>query len=182
MEKLCVFAASKEGARPQYINEARRLGSELVHHDYDLIYGGSSAGLMGALADQVLESDGTVIGVMPSSLFAAESVHTSLTRFIEVDDMHERKATMNRYADGFIALPGGLGTFEELFEVLSWAQLGIHRKPVGLFNIETYFDPLLQMIGHATTEGFIRQKYQDFIVSATDAKTLLTKMAALARG
>lgn len=128
MKKICVYAGSNLGAQPEFQAHARQLGEEIVKNGFELIYGGSRIGLMGEVADTVLTLGGTVTGVMPKGLFAGEIVHTGLSELIEVEDMHQRKATMNGLADGFIALPGGYGTFEELFEALCWAQIGIHKK------------------------------------------------------
>ncbi|GIQ62655.1 hypothetical protein PACILC2_12230 [Paenibacillus cisolokensis] len=138
MKRICVFAGSNAGASPAYAEAAEALGAELAARGIELIYGGSRIGLMGRVADAALRGGGKVTGIMPRGLFAGEMIHTGLTEFREVADMHERKALMSELADAFVALPGGLGTFEELFEALSWSQLGIHRKPVGLLNVNRF--------------------------------------------
>ena len=158
-KRVCVFCGSSPGSRPAYTDGARDLAAELVRRGIGLVYGGGSVGLMGVLADAVLEGGGEVIGVIPGPLASRELAHRGLTDLRVVDSMHERKATMASLADAFIALPGGLGTLEETLEILTWAQLGIHRKPVGVLNTEGYYDGLLRLLGHAVREGFVRQEY-----------------------
>jgi uncharacterized protein (TIGR00730 family) len=157
MKRLCVFCGSSEGARPEYADAARGLAAELARRKIGLVYGGGSVGLMGVLADTALAAGGEVIGVIPGPLASLELAHPGITEMRVVGSMHERKATMASLVDGFIALPGGLGTFEETLEVLTWAQLGIHRKPVGVLNVEGYWDGLLRMLTHAVREGFVRR-------------------------
>ncbi|WP_379970905.1 TIGR00730 family Rossman fold protein [Ectobacillus sp. sgz5001026] len=176
MKNICVYAGSNLGIRSQYKEHARLLGEEIVKQDLQLIYGGSRIGLMGELANTVLDLGGTVIGIMPKGLFIGEMVHPHISQLIEVNDMHERKATMNEMADGFVALPGGYGTLEELFESLCWAQIGIHKKPIGLYNIEGYYNPLLAMTKHAVTEEFMNPNHLDLMVSADNAAELLQQM------
>jgi uncharacterized protein (TIGR00730 family) len=137
-----------------YLEAAGKLGEAMSRHHVRLVYGGSSRGLMGEVANGMLAGGGQVTGIMSTLLFDAEIVHQGVTEFIEVANMHERKAAMSEMADAFIALPGGLGTFEELFEVLCWTQIGIHRKPIGLLNVNGYFDPLVEMVRHSVQEGF----------------------------
>jgi len=156
-----------------YRHSARQLGAALVSHGYGLVYGGGRVGLMGILADAVLELGGEVVGVIPQALALKEVAHQNLTRLEVVATMHERKALMAELSDGFIALPGGLGTFEELFEVFTWAQLGLHRKPLGILNIDGYYDPLLALIDHATSEGFIRPEHRQLLITATHPEKLL---------
>lgn len=156
MKRICVYAGSNAGNAPDYAEAAERLGLELASRNIELVYGGSKMGLMGIVADTVLANGGRVIGVMPKGLFRGEMVHTGLTELREAEHMHDRKATMAELADAFIALPGGLGTFEELFEVLSWSQLGIHQKPVGLLNVRGFYAPLSDFIAHAIQAGFAR--------------------------
>jgi uncharacterized protein (TIGR00730 family) len=151
---ICVFAGSNPGLSTEYKEMARELGCHIAAQGYRLVYGGSRNGLMGQVADGVLENGGEAVGVMPVDLFKDEIRHSGLTNLIEVSGMHERKAVMSGMADAFIALPGGLGTFEELFEILCWAQIGIHRKPIGLLNVRSYFNPLQEMITHSVQEGF----------------------------
>ncbi|MQR87311.1 TIGR00730 family Rossman fold protein [Bacillus megaterium] len=154
MKSICVFAGSSVGIKTEYKEAAVSLGRCMAQKNYRLIYGGSRMGLMGEVANEMLQHGGEVIGIMPRGLFSGEIVHTALTELIEVESMHERKATMHELADGYIALPGGFGTFEELFEALCWAQIGIHKKPVGLLNVNSYYNPLMQMVQHAVDEGF----------------------------
>ncbi|WP_374989090.1 TIGR00730 family Rossman fold protein [Priestia megaterium] len=154
MKSICVFAGSSAGIKMEYREAAVSLGRYMAKENYRLIYGGSRMGLMGEVANEMLEHGGEVIGIMPRGLFSGEIVHTALTELIEVESMHERKATMHELADAYIALPGGFGTFEELFEALCWAQIGIHKKPVGLLNVNGYYNPLMQMVQHAVDEGF----------------------------
>lgn len=176
MKRICVYAGSNLGRDPLYQEHARLLGESLVKNGLELVYGGSQIGLMTEVADRVLELGGNVTGVMPKGLFRGEVVHRGLTELIEVNDMHERKATMSQLADGFIALPGGYGTFEELFEMICWAQIGIHQKPIGLFNIAGFYDPLLNMVAHAVRAGFVKEEHQKLFVTATEADELLKKL------
>ncbi|MED3942063.1 TIGR00730 family Rossman fold protein [Priestia megaterium] len=154
MKSICVFAGSSAGIKTEYKEASVSLGRYMAQKNYRLIYGGSRMGLMGEVANEMLQHGGEVIGIMPRGLFSGEIVHTALTELIEVESMHERKATMHELADAYIALPGGFGTFEELFEALCWAQIGIHKKPVGLLNVNGYYNPLMQMVQHAVDEGF----------------------------
>jgi hypothetical protein len=154
------------------------LGTTLVQRGYGLVYGGGRVGLMGILADAMLQNSGEVIGIIPQALAAKEVAHQGLTKLHVVATMHERKALMAELAGGFIALPGGLGTFEELFEVLTWAQLGLHSKPLGLLNVEGYFDPLLALIDHAGDEGFIRPEHRRLLVTSQNPEALLDSLAA----
>ncbi|MGG0188147.1 TIGR00730 family Rossman fold protein [Bacillus rhizoplanae] len=176
MKRICVFAGSNVGERPEFQAEARQLGEILVQNNIELVYGGSCVGLMGEVANQVLELGGRVTGVMPRGLFRGEIVHQGLTELIEVETMHERKAKMSELADAFIALPGGYGTFEELFEVVCWSQIGIHEKPVGLLNIAEFYTPLLQMVDRAAEEGFMNPSNKKLLVSAKTANELIPKM------
>nr|WP_277818752.1 TIGR00730 family Rossman fold protein [Bacillus sp. TL12] len=176
MRKVCVFAGSNLGERSEFKEQAIKLGEVLVQNNYELVYGGSCVGLMGEVANEVLRLGGRVTGVMPRGLFRGEIVHEGLTELIEVETMHERKAKMGELADAFIALPGGYGTFEELFEVVCWSQIGIHDKPVGLLNIKGFYEPILQMVDRAAEEGFMNPSNKELIVSATTADELIQKM------
>ena len=178
MRRICVFCGSAEGARPAYRDAARALGRELATRGLGLVYGGGSVGLMGVLADTALAEGGEVIGVIPGPLATRELAHTGLTELRVVGSMHERKATMARLSDGFVALPGGLGTLEETLEVLTWTQLGIHRKPVGVLNVEGYWDGLERMLGHAIREGFVRAEYAALLLVGRSAPELLDRFAA----
>jgi uncharacterized protein (TIGR00730 family) len=178
MHRICVFAGSSEGARPEYAEAARALGHELALRGLGIVYGGSSRGLMGALADAALAAGGEVIGVLPRNLFVREVAHEGLTRMHMVGSMHERKALMSDLADGFVALPGGFGTFDELFEIVTWAQIGIHAKPIGLLDVRGYFDPLIALIQHASREGFIGAEETHLLQRAHTSATLLDALLA----
>ncbi len=173
MHRICVFAGSNLGKRPEYQQAAQALGQALITRGLGLVYGGASVGLMGVVADSVLAAGGEVIGVLPRALFRREVAHTHLTELHEVSSMHERKALMADLADGFIALPGGLGTFDELFEITTWAQLGLHTKPVGLLNVAGYYTPLLALIAHAATEGFIPPGHARLLLHENNVAALL---------
>src|SRR5713226_3566266 len=180
MQRICVFAGSNLGKRPEYQQAARDLGQELVARKLGLVYGGASVGLMGIVADTVLAAAGEVIGVLPRALFRREVAHPHLTELHEVGSMHERKALMADLADGFIALPGGFGTFDELFEITTWAQIGLHSKPIGVLYVAGYFAPLIALIVHASTEGFIPAAHQSILMREDDPATLLDRFAAYA--
>jgi uncharacterized protein (TIGR00730 family) len=173
MTRICVFAGSSEGGRAEYADAARALAAELVRRRLGLVYGGGSVGLMGVLADTALAAGGEVIGVIPRALTSRELAHPGVTEMRVVESMHERKATMAALVDGFIALPGGLGTFEETLEVLTWSQLGIHRKPVGVLNVAGYYDGLLRMLSAAVREGFVRREYLGLLLFADTPEQLL---------
>lgn len=176
LQRLCVYCASNDGARPEYLAAARTLGTLLATRGHAVVYGGGRVGLMGAVADAALAAGGEVIGVIPHALVQREVAHHGLTALHVVDSMHERKAMMAELSDGFIALPGGLGTLEELFETWTWAQLGVHRKPVGLLDVAGYWQALVQMLDHAAREGFLRGTPQDWLVMESDAVVLLDRM------
>jgi uncharacterized protein (TIGR00730 family) len=177
MQRICVFCGSSEGKAPAYADAARELAKELVRRRLGLVYGGGSVGLMGVLADTVLAGGGEVIGVIPGPLATPELAHPGLAELRVVSSMHERKATMAALADGFVALPGGLGTLEETCEILTWAQLGIHQKPVGLLDVRGYWDPLLQMLAHAVREGFVRPQHAQLLLAAESPAELLDRFA-----
>jgi len=166
------------GTRREYEEAARALGHELATRGLGLVYGGASVGLMGVIADAVLAEGGEVVGVLPRGLFKREVGHAHLTKLHMVNSMHERKALMADLADGFIALPGGYGTFDELFEAITWAQIGLHSKPVGLLNVKSYFDPLLALITHATAEGFIPSSSNQLVLHKETPGELLAAFAA----
>lgn len=175
MKKLAVFCGSSNGSSDVYIEAAKKLGKELAKRNITLVYGGASVGVMGAVADSVLEEGGYVIGVMPSFLDDREIAHKNLTELIIVDSMHERKAKMADLADGFIALPGGPGTLEEFFEIFTWAQLGLHNKPCGLLNINHYYDPLITLFNHMSDEQFLHEKYRTMALVDSEPKGILDK-------
>jgi uncharacterized protein (TIGR00730 family) len=168
MKAVCVYCGSAMGTRPVYEQAARAFGRALVEADLSLVYGGGRVGLMGVIADEVLSLGGRAVGVIPELLLSKEVGHTGLTELHVVPDMHERKKKMADLADAFVAMPGGVGTFEELFEVYTWAQLGYHKKPVALLNIEGYYDPLLDMLRHTVEEGFMREPFLDLLQVAPE--------------
>lgn len=173
LKSVCVFCGSRMGARPEYLEGARSLGTELARRGLTLVYGGTSVGLMGAMADAVLAGGGKVVGVLPQMLSDREIAHKGLTELHLVDSMHTRKAMMAQRADAFIAMPGGVGTFEELFEITTWAQLGIHHKPIGLLNVADFYAPLLALMRRAVDEGFVPEtRAQPFACDASPAALL----------
>jgi uncharacterized protein (TIGR00730 family) len=177
MRRVCVFCGSSKGHDEVHAEAARRLGEALVARGLGLVYGGGHIGLMGILADTVLAAGGKVIGVIPKSLEARELAHGSLTELHVVETMHQRKAAMADLSDAFAALPGGYGTADELFEVLTWAQLGLHSKPIGLLNVSGFFDPLLAWIDRCTAAGFLREKHRQLLRVATTEAALLDLLA-----
>lgn len=177
MKSLCVFCGSNPGASPDYARAAARMGSLLAERGITLIYGGGHVGLMGVLADAALAADGRVIGVIPEALEAREVAHTGLTELRVVRSMHERKALMSELADGFIALPGGIGTMEEWFEVWTWGQLGIHPKPLGMLNVASYYDHLLAFLDRMVADGFLPQAHRSMAIVGEDGGTLLDRLA-----
>src|SRR5918995_228826 len=177
MTRLCVFCGSSDGARPAYVDAARAFGAELARRGIGLVYGGGSVGLMGALADTVLAAGGEVIGVIPRGLVSKELAHPGLTEQRVVTSMHERKATMAALSDGFVALPGGLGTLEETLEMLTWVQLGIHDKPVAVLNVDGYYDGLLKLLATAVREGFVRREYFDLLLFADTPVEVLDRLS-----
>jgi hypothetical protein len=178
MQHVCVFCGSSPGNRPVYLDAAYQTGMALVQREIGLVYGGAQIGLMGRIANTVLEQDGKVIGVMPEHLSIKEVIHPRLTDLRIVDSMHTRKALMAELSDAFIALPGGLGTFEELCEILTWGQLGLHRKPCGLLNVAGFYDPLLALFDHAVAEGFLRPAHRNLVQVATTPEDLLDTLAS----
>ena len=176
MTRICVFAGSSAGILDDYAEAASRLGQALVSRGCSLVYGGAKIGVMGVVADAVLAGGGQVIGVMPTFLVDREVAHHGLTELRVVESMHERKAVMSELSDGVVALPGGLGTLDELFEALTWAQLGLHRKPCGLLNTAGYFDRLLGFLDHATDQQFVPAGHRAMLVCEDDADTLLDSL------
>jgi uncharacterized protein (TIGR00730 family) len=176
MANICVFCGSKAGHDRAYHEAARAIGASIAWHRHTLIYGGGSIGLMGILADAVLADGGQVIGVIPQSLADREIAHLGLSELRRVGSMHERKALMNQLADAFVAMPGGFGTLDELFETLTWAQLGQHAKPTGLLNVGGFFDPLLQMIDRMVEKGLLNSKYRELLFVDTEAVSLLERL------
>ncbi|QJR15363.1 TIGR00730 family Rossman fold protein [Usitatibacter palustris] len=177
MKRLCVFSGSSFGANAAYEEGAKALGRELAKRGIGVVYGGGSVGLMGVMADAALLADGEVIGVIPEVLMGKEVDHKGLAKMHVVKSMHERKALMAELSDGFIALPGGWGTFEELFEVLTWSQLGLHRKPCGILNAGGYYDKLLEFLDHAVSEAFVRRENAQMYVVGVSPGDLIDRMA-----
>lgn len=178
MKSICVYCGSSPGARPEYAAAAAALGATLAREQISLVYGGSNVGLMRIVAESALAAGGRVVGVMPRVLIEMEVVHRGLTELVEVDSMHERKRTITDRADGFIAMPGGIGTLEELAEVFVWAQLGIHTKPVALLNTAGFFAPLLAFLDHMVVERFLRAEQRAGLIVDDDIATLLARMRA----
>ena len=176
MKSITVFCGSNSGFRSDYAEAAKRLGGLLVANGIRLVYGGGKVGLMGIIADEVMHLGGTVIGIIPDSLERKEVGHRAVTELRVVNSMHERKAMMAELADGFIAMPGGIGTFEEYFEILTWAQLGFHHKPCAILNIAGYYDGLLDLCDTAVGEGFLRREHRGLILEDSDPEALLAKM------
>jgi uncharacterized protein (TIGR00730 family) len=173
VKRVCVFCGSSAGARPAYAEAARRLGTALARRGYGLVYGGAHVGLMGILADATLAAGGEVIGVIPEALVRKEVAHRGLEDLRVVASMHERKALMADLADAFVALPGGVGTFEEFFEIVTWALLGMHQKPCALLNVEGYYEGLLALMDNAIIEQFLKPEYRRLVLTETDPERLL---------
>ncbi len=177
IKRVCVFCGSSPGKRPQYAKAAQALGRALVARKWGLVFGGGRVGLMGIVADAVREAGGEVIGVIPKPLAIKELAHAGLSDLRVVPTMHDRKALMAELSDAFIAMPGGFGTLEEFCEVLTWAQLGLHRKPCALLNVSRYFDPLLKLFAHATDEGFVDPAHRVLVLSEREPERLLEIVA-----
>jgi uncharacterized protein (TIGR00730 family) len=180
LRRICVFCGSSAGARPVYRQAAQTIGQLLCRRGIELVYGGGRVGLMGTVADACLNEGGRVIGVIPQALADREVAHTGLTELRIVGSMHERKAVMADLSDAFVALPGGFGTWEEFFEVLTWGQLGIQRKACGVLNVDGYYDPLLQMADRALSEGFVREMHRGLLLSDADPERLLDRLSSYA--
>jgi len=178
MKRIAVYCGSNKGARREYEAAAAQLGALLAREKIELVYGGGCVWLMGIVADSALKNGGHVIGVIPEKLVIKEVVHEKLPDLRVVKTMHERKALMADLADGFIALPGGYGTFEEFFEILAWGQLGWHQKPFGLLNIAGFYAPLIEFLDHATGEGFIRPKHRELVIIESESEKVLKQMRA----
>jgi uncharacterized protein (TIGR00730 family) len=175
MKRLCVYCGSRPGGRSDYAIIARQLARAMVNKNIDLVYGGASVGIMGKIADAVLEEGGKVIGIIPKGLFVKEVAHTGITELMEVSTMHERKSLMAELSDGFIAMPGGYGTIEEIFEIITWSQLGIHNKPCGLLNVCNYYDNLIDFLDHAASEQFISKINRSILLVDECPDALLEK-------
>lgn len=179
LQTVCVFCAAGDGRNPTYVAHARQMGRYLAESGRRIVYGGGRTGLMGALAEGALGAGGEVVGIMPKHLVDHEVAHTGLTELRVVASMHERKAMLADMSDGFLAMPGGLGTLEELFEIWTWGQLGLHRKPYGILNVHGYFTPLLAFLDHAVGEQFVRPEYRALLVVETDPAALIARMEAM---
>jgi uncharacterized protein (TIGR00730 family) len=177
VRSACVFCGSRSGIEPAYDEAARALGRALAAEGITLVYGGGRVGLMGVVAEAALEAGGEVVGIIPQALLEREIAHTGLTGLRVVGSMHERKALMSELSEGFIALPGGTGTLEEFFEVLTWAQLGAHRKPCALLNAGRYYDPLLALFDHMVAKGFLSEEHRAMVVVETEPEALLEALA-----
>lgn len=175
---LCVYCGSSSGRLDSYADAARALAREMVTHGIRLVYGGAGIGIMGVVANEVLRLGGEAIGVIPQALMVKEVVHEGLTELHVTPSMHARKTRMAELADGFVALPGGIGTFEEIFEVWTWGQLGFHRKPCGLLNVDGYYDGLTGFLDHAAREQFVRPQHRNMLVVESTASALLDRFAS----
>jgi len=178
MKSVCVFCGSGEGNHPVYVEAARELGALLGRRGIRLVYGGAAIGIMGAVADAALTAGGMVTGIIPEFLNTREIAHTGVTELITVNTMHDRKMLMHEMSEGVITLPGGWGTMEELFEMLTWAQLGLHHKPIGILNVNGYYDELIAMVNKMEQTGFLRPAYRPMLLSANTITGLLEAMEA----
>jgi uncharacterized protein (TIGR00730 family) len=176
VRRVCVFCGSSPGARPAYTDAAEEVGRLLAANSIGLVYGGGAVGLMGRLADAVLDAGGEAIGVIPEALVAREIGHKGLSELRVVGSMHERKALMADLSDAFVALPGGLGTVEELFEIFTWAQLGLHRKPLGLLDVEGYYDGISRFLTHAVEERFLLEQHRAMLIVEREPRALLERL------
>ncbi|MFJ2986681.1 TIGR00730 family Rossman fold protein [Collimonas sp. NPDC087041] len=175
MKSLCIYCGSSPGASPVYAQAARAMAQAMVNDNIALVYGGGNVGLMGIIADEVIRLDGRATGVIPEALLQKELGHKGLTQLHIVKDMHERKAMMAELSDGFIAMPGGVGTLEELFEVFTWAQLGFHKKPIGLLNVDGFYDGLLQFIQHMVSQRFLKGEQAELLMAEAQPEALLQR-------
>ena len=176
MKSIAVYCGAAHGADPRYADAARALAQSLVEHNIGLVYGGGKVGLMGVIADEVLRLGGEATGVIPKALLEREVGHAGLTRLFVVKDMHERKAMMSDLAEGFIAMPGGMGTLEELFEMITWAQLGIHAKPIGLLNVDGFYDKLAGFVAHLVETGFVRPAHAALMQLEAEPDALIRRL------
>ena len=176
LRRVCVFCGSSRGIRPEYAQAARSLGEELLARGLELVYGGGNIGLMTVVADVVMQGGGRVIGVLPRGLESREVAHRGLTELRVVSSMHERKAMMASLSDAFITLPGGIGTFEETLEIMTWSQLGMHQKPCGLLNVQGFYDGLLAFLDYSVEEGFMQRESKDSLMVAQEAGALLDQL------
>lgn len=180
LRRVCVFCGSSTGHDPRYAAAAAAMGRALVAADLELVYGGGAVGLMGIVADAAMQAGGRVTGVIPRDLFRREVRHEAITELHETNSMHERKALMYELSDAFVAMPGGIGTMEELFETLTWAQIGLHAKPVGVLDVNGFYQPLLGFLQQMVAGGFVKPRHVDAIVAEQDPVRLLAALAAVA--
>ena len=178
IQSLCIYCGSATGIQPAYAQAARALARAMVDAKIALVYGGGNIGLMGVIAAEVMQRGGSATGIIPKALLDKEIGHIGLTRLHIVDNMHERKALMMELSDGFIAMPGGVGTLEELFEVFTWYQIGLHNKPIGLLNVAGFYDGLISFLQHQVEQGFLRAPQADFLINEADPATLLARIRA----
>jgi len=178
MRNICVFCGSKKGNDPTYEQKSIEFAQLMAKHELDLVYGAGKVGIMGVIANEVLKLNGKVYGYIPYFLKEMEVAHLGLTELVEVETMHQRKALMAEKADAFVALPGGMGTMDELCEIITWAQLQLHNKPIGILNVAGYYDHLIALIDHMVKEGFVLPKHRDLILVADDGETLIQKLKA----
>ncbi len=176
MDAICVFCGSSIGNDPDTVTKGYELGKHMAQHNIDLVYGAAKIGIMGKVAEGALNHNGNVIGIIPEFLKKKEVVHLGLTELITTSNMHERKFKMQEMSDGFIALPGGFGTLEELFEIMTWSQLGLHTKPIGLLNINGFYDHLLKLLEHMVKQGFLKKENYDILLVDTSITGLLERM------
>lgn len=172
--KIAIYCGSAEGSSPDYVNSVKALGEYLAQQGVDVVYGGGNVGLMGIIANAALQAGGKVVGVIPTHLASKEIAHTGLTELHLVANMHERKAKMSELADAFVALPGGVGTLEEMFEVWTWGQLGLHDKPCAFYNIKGFYDPLFTMLESMQRAGFVKQSYIDMVIKVSTPEALVS--------
>lgn len=177
MKSICIFLGANPGNDPKYADAARAMGRELARRNITTVYGGSNMGLMGILAESAMEAGGNVVGVIPRSLVQKEVAHTGLSELHIAESMHERKALMAELSDGFIAMPGGIGTMDEIFEIFTWAQLGFHTKPCGLLNVDGYYDPLLGFLDNVVNEGFLKGMHREKLVTGTTPSEIIDAFA-----
>jgi uncharacterized protein (TIGR00730 family) len=178
ISNLCIYCGSNLGTRPAYAARAREFARLLVRHGIGLVYGGARVGLMGALADAAIEAGGKVVGIIPRALAGAEIAHDGLSELVVTESMHARKRVMAERSDAFVALPGGIGTLEELFEIWTWTQLGFQQKPCGVLNVEGYYDGLVRFVDHAVAEGYLKGVHRDILSIESDPEALLSRLQA----
>ena len=176
LKSICIYCGSSTGTSKAYADAMRQLARDMINENIALVYGGGKVGLMGIVADEMIRLGGEVTGIIPKDLMEKELAHEELTRLYIVKDMHERKAMMADLSDGFIAAPGGIGTMEELFEISAWSQLGLHEKPIGIYNVNSYYDCLIELVSHFAKEGFVREKFSESLIIENDPGELLGRL------